>query len=481
LTDGWMLRGWSDLPRALVNWKTGEQRMLKPMGFYVAESCDGRTDFESLAFLPKHRAMLELLMAAGVAADCRKSDRLESWQRYRKASNPRLSGLHWCVTGRCNLRCRHCYMEAPSGRYGELPFETMARLVDQFERANVSVVSLTGGEPFLRRDIIEIIRLLTQKRIRLGQIFSNGLLITNRHLEDIRALGLRPPFQVSLDGVGTHDRMRGAPGSEQGVTDAIRRLRLAGFPVVVSTCVDRFSLSVLPDTYELMNKLGVQAWRVSAPQETGNWRGTTTATTLDKQADVFVPLLKRWLDDGRPFGLQLCGFFVGGRMSPPEASGPARPAGRKPETKVSRPSREFPDGPGYMPESYVCGSCREQPNLLPDGTLVPCPGYVDSILQDRMPNLLREDLSDAWTRSFLREIVEMKKKDLFDRNPECATCELFKECGVGCRVSALTMTGDLMAKDPVMCELCKKGYGKRFREMAAGKQLSFGRRGVGGR
>ena len=466
MTDGWMLRGWSDLPRALVNWKTGEQRMLKPMGFYVAESCDGQTDFESLAFLPKHGAILELLIAEGVATDCRNRDRLESWQRYRKANNPKLSGLHWCVTGRCNLKCRHCYMEAPSGRYGELPFETMAGLVDQFERANVSVVSLTGGEPFLRRDIIEIIRLLTRKRIHLGQIFSNGLLITDRHLEDIRALGLRPPFQVSLDGVGAHDRMRGAPGSEQGVIDAIRRLRMADFPVAVSTCVDRLSLSVLPDTYELMKKLDVRVWRISTPQETGNWRGTTTATTLDRQADVFAPLLKRWLEDGRPFGLQLCGFFAGGRMGTPESGGPARPAGRKPEGKVARKFRGFPDEPGYEPKNYVCGACREQPNLLPDGTLVPCPGYVDSILQARMPNLLHEDLSQVWTRSFLREIVEMKKKDLFARNPECATCELFKECGVGCRVSALTATGDLMAKDPVMCELCKKGHGKRFREIA---------------
>ncbi len=466
LTDGWMLRGWSDQPRGIVNWKTGEQRMLKPLGFYVAESCDGRTDFESLAFLPKHRATLDWLIADGVATDCRKRSRLEPWQRYRKADNPKLSGLHWSVTGRCNLNCRHCYMEAPAGRYGQLPLETMAGLIDQFERANVSVVSLTGGEPFLRRDIIEIVRLLTRKRIHLGQIFSNGLLITDRHLEDLHALGLRPPFQVSLDGVGAHDRMRGAPGSEQGVIGAIRRLRLAGFPVVVSTCVDRLSLSVLPNTYELMKKLNVQAWRISAPQETGNWRGTTTATTLERQADVFVPLLRRWLDDGRPFGLQLCGFFVGGRKVATGPSGPARPAARKPEADVARGSLGIPDGPGYEPENYVCGACREQPNLLPDGTLVPCPGYVDSILQDRMPNLLHEDLSQVWTRSFLREIVEMKKKDLFARNPECATCELFKECGVGCRASALTLTSDLLAKDPIMCELCTKGYGKRFREMA---------------
>jgi radical SAM protein with 4Fe4S-binding SPASM domain len=90
---------------------------------------------------------------------------------------------------------------------------------------------------------------------------------------------------------------------------------------------------------------------------------------------------------------------------------------------------------------------------------------VDSILQARMPNLLREDLSQVWTRSFLRQIADMKKKDLFARNPECVACELFKECGMGCRASALTETGDLMAKDPLACEVCRMDYKKQFPDL----------------
>jgi radical SAM protein with 4Fe4S-binding SPASM domain len=476
LKKDWMLRGWRDMPRTLVNWTNGDQRELKSLAFYVAESCDGQTDFDSFAFLPKHRGMLDLLVAQGIAEVCREGDSIEPWQRYRLAENPRLTGIHWCVTGRCNLKCRHCYMEAPSGRYGQLPFETMARLVEQFERANVLEVSLTGGEPFFRRDLLEIIQLLARKKIRLGQIFSNGLLITDRHLEDIRKIGFRPAFQISLDGVGTHDRMRGVTGSEQGAIDAIRRLRAAGFPVVVATAIDKHSLAGLTDTYELMKKLDIQAWRVSAPQATGNWRGTTTGTRLDEQAKAFVPLAERWIRDGEPFSMQLCGFFNSGRPRKPgtvprltaagRESGADRARGRlrAGATGLKRPA-ETPDAPNYTPESYDCGACREQPNLLSDGTLVPCPGYVDSIVQARMPNLLREDLSKVWTRSFLRQIADMKKKDLFARNPECAVCELFKECGLGCRASALTETGDLTAKDPLACEVCRMGYKRPFRDL----------------
>jgi radical SAM protein with 4Fe4S-binding SPASM domain len=80
-----------------------------------------------------------------------------------------------------------------------------------------------------------------------------------------------------------------------------------------------------------------------------------------------------------------------------------------------------------------------------------------------MPNLLREDLSKVWTSSFLRQIASMKKKDVLAKNPECSACDWFKECGAGCRASALMAAGNLTAKDPIMCELHKKGYKDRFR------------------
>jgi radical SAM protein with 4Fe4S-binding SPASM domain len=474
-----MLRGWVNLPWTLVNWANGDQRGLDRMGFYVAKSCDGRTDFNSLAFLPSHRAMLDLLIAEGIAEECPAGDSIGAWQRYRKATAPRLTGIHWCVTGRCNLKCRHCHVEAPSGRYGELPLAAMAGLIEQFERANVVQVSLSGGEPFLRKDILDIIAMLAQKKIQLNQIFTNSLLVTDRHLEHIRKVGYWPAFQISFDGVGTHDRMRGVRGTEPKVIVAIERLRAAGFPVRVGTCIDALNIGALGATYRLMKELKVQAWSVAVPQETGNWRGTTTAASLELQAKAFAPLLKAWLKDGQPFCIRLGGFYCGGDQQWLTAGPPEDPAmrtfiagrGRSPSHVIAagaKPTKAKPDTPAFTPDSYACASCREQANLLPDGTLVTCAGFVDTILQDRMPNLLHEDLSKVWNRSFLRRMADMRKKDLLKENPDCACCDRFyKDCGGGCRASALTETGSLMAKDPVACELIRKGYRQRFQEIAA--------------
>ena len=193
LKKDWLLRGWTDVPRA-VNWTNGEQRELQKKGFYVAQACDGNTDFSSLAFLPAHHALLDKLIQEGIAEACPEGDSIDPRQPYRKAENPRLSGLLWSVTGLCNLNCRHCYMEAPSGRYGELRFAEMMHLIEQFERANVHQVSLTGGEPFLRNDLLDIIAVLAQKKIWLSQIFTNGLLITEEILEEIREVWICAEF-----------------------------------------------------------------------------------------------------------------------------------------------------------------------------------------------------------------------------------------------------------------------------------------------
>jgi radical SAM protein with 4Fe4S-binding SPASM domain len=434
----WSLRGWSD-GRALVSRSSGEQRDLPDGWSHVAESCDGRTDFESPAFTPYHRTILRKLIELGLAEECRHGAPLEPWQPLRTAPNPRFRGLHWSVTGRCNLACRHCFMEAPSNRYGELPLGDMLGLVERFRRANIPRVVLTGGEPFLRRDLGEIVAALAGADIAVCSVYTNALLADDERLAIFPRHGFSPLFQVSFDGLGAHDAMRGLPGSEATTLAAMRRIRARGLRLSVSTSIDRLGRDSLTGTYELLAGLGIEAWGISAPQASGNWRGSTTGLTLEEEAALYEPLLRRWQDDGRPFFLQLGGLFKGGT-----GEGPAI---------VHRHARE----------DYDCATCREFPALLPDGTLLPCPGYTGTPIQERMPNLLRTDLSEAWTASPLRDLVDRRKEDILRANPGCAECGRFADCGMGCRALALSETGDATAPDPVHCRVWTGGLGERFR------------------
>lgn len=353
LTKDWSLRGWMDVKWTVVNWTNAKWFELPKKGFYVAEACDGQTDFYSMAFLHEHRALLDAMIKEGIAESCREGDSIELWQHYRKADNPLLKKIHWCVTGHCNLNCRHCYMQSPSIRYGELPFEDMVYLIKQFEQANVVQVSLTGGEPLLRKDLLDIMTVLAQKRIWVSEIYSNGLLITEEILDGIKRIGFAPHFQISFDGYGGHEYMRRKEGIEKCVIEAIRKVRSAGFPVIIACNIDKVNVGRLGETYDLLLGLDIQSWRIGAPLAMGNWRGTTTDLSLDEQANAYVLLLDRWLRDGMPFEIVLGQFL--------RAPGKGSPAVTK-KPKI-----------WYSPESYDCGSCRKIPISCPMARYCPVP------------------------------------------------------------------------------------------------------------
>ncbi|AET69215.1 radical SAM additional 4Fe4S-binding domain protein [Desulfosporosinus orientis DSM 765] len=473
LNSPWLLRGWQDMPWAITNWKTGLLRQLGQDIFYVAQSCDGQTNFNSPAFLPGHIKLLERLISEGIATECRQGEKLAKVQEYRQAANPLVRGIHWALTGRCNMNCRHCFMESPSGRYGHPGRETIRHFIRQFERANVLQVSLTGGEPLLREDLLEIMEELTARRIRLTEIATNGTLITPRLLEAIKSLGQAPDFKISFDGAGVHDRMRGTWGTEERVSEAIRQVVASGLTVAVSTTLDRDNIEALPRTYELIKELQVPVWLIGRPQTTGNWCGGPAALSTEEMAHACEDLLRRWLDDGQPFYILLERFFGGGpgilerkKLNQSDRSAQAgQPSG---PSEPSRLGANHPHGrPGsFTPESYECDSVREKPYLLPDGRLLPCVGFTATDLHEQMPNLLEQELAEVWHASALRDLADMKKREVLAANPECVVCGMFAACGAGCRAYALTESGSLLDRDPMACALWRGGYRERFAAIA---------------
>ena len=446
LTKNCLLRGWVDEPFVIVNCINGFTRQLNKKQFYVAKSCNGKINFNSYAFLPAHSTILEDFINEGIVEICSENDYLEPSQEYRYTNSPCVISIEWSITGHCNLNCLHCFMESPTGKYGELSFKDVTKIIEQFEHANVISIMLTGGEPFIRTDILDIITLLVKKKIHISYIFTNALLITDKHLNTIKQLGITPRFQVSFDGVGTHDYMRGTDGIEQAVINSIRQIRNAGFYVVISTSIDKKNVSHLNDTYELMKDLDIQYWRISSPEASGNWKTTTTALSLEEEDILLRPVLNQWLQDNKPFGLQLGGFY-----------------------RSSDSATEVEIQTKYTLDSFDCATCRNQSFLLPNGTLLPCAGYVDTAIEAKMPSLFQENLSSIWTKSYLQEIANLKKSDVLAMNAECVTCELFQDCGMGCRASALTATNNLMAKDPITCMFWKNGYKKQYEKIVMRK------------
>jgi cyclic pyranopterin phosphate synthase len=144
-----------------------------------------------------------------------------------------LRNLRVSVTDRCNLRCQYCMPEEEYAwlRRGDLlTFEEIQRLVEIFTELGVDKVRLTGGEPLLRRDLPDLVRLLAAvPAVRDLAMTSNGVLLAGQAAA-LREAGLHR-VTVSLDTVRS-ERFRALTRRDDhaAVLRGIEAVRVAGFP-----------------------------------------------------------------------------------------------------------------------------------------------------------------------------------------------------------------------------------------------------------
>jgi len=114
--------------------------------------------------------------------------------------NRPLNYLRLAVTDRCNLRCTYCMPE--NVRYVNkkelLSYEEMYRLIHLLSTMGISKIRITGGEPFLRKDIDYFIRQINQiEHIEQIHMTTNGVLLTP-HLAHLKSMGIQS-INLSLD------------------------------------------------------------------------------------------------------------------------------------------------------------------------------------------------------------------------------------------------------------------------------------------
>jgi sulfatase maturation enzyme AslB (radical SAM superfamily) len=150
LKEQFLLRGWELLPHAVVDTGAGRAVFTNDATFQALSFCDGVFDTAHPVLLPIHRKIFTELLKNGVIEETRGPRPVKDFQKYRRFPCRCIAQAHWSITGRCNYRCRHCYMSAPEAGFGELPHEQCLSIVQQLADAGVYRVSLTGGEPLVR-------------------------------------------------------------------------------------------------------------------------------------------------------------------------------------------------------------------------------------------------------------------------------------------------------------------------------------------
>jgi len=163
------------------------------------------------------------------------------------------------LTDRCNLACRHCLVSSgPAGERG-LDTEAVSSIIRQARDLGADTFYLTGGEPLVRPDIMDLLRIITVEHGATAVVLTNGTLLDAELAGNLAELPAGRLFlQVSLDGSCSerNDALR-TKGSFDRAVRGIRAARAAGLHVTIATVALRENVRDLPAIAELARGLGV--------------------------------------------------------------------------------------------------------------------------------------------------------------------------------------------------------------------------------
>jgi radical SAM protein with 4Fe4S-binding SPASM domain len=182
-----------------------------------------------------------------------------------KSPEPSLRYLELQITNKCNLRCRHCYID--NGGTDELSVKQIKETLKEFEQMQGLRVLITGGEPLLHSRFEEVNEILPKFSVH-KVLFTNGLLLSR---ERLRRLNIEE-IQVSIDGLEhAHDLLRGK-GTFKNAMKAIKLTIDYGFHVSIATMVHKGNLKDFDEMERLFKEIGIKEWTVDVPCITGRLR-----------------------------------------------------------------------------------------------------------------------------------------------------------------------------------------------------------------
>ena len=210
--------------------------------------------------------------------------------------------VSWNLTYRCNLACEHCYLDAGGtplvgtenfADRSELGTEECFRVIDEIAAfAPECLTILTGGEPLLRRDILEIVRRAAERELWVV-VGTNGVSITEnlaRRLAEAGARGL----SLSLDALDPdrHDRFRKVRGAWRNTVEGAEILNRTGLPFIVQTTAGSHNLGELDAIADFAHdRLAAKVWNLYFLVPTG--RGQFVSDITPAQYDEVLASLYR--------------------------------------------------------------------------------------------------------------------------------------------------------------------------------------------
>lgn len=323
------------------------------------------------------------------------------------------------VTSKCNLNCLHCHAK---GRYkkDELDTKGAKRLIENLaDVLDFRMLVFTGGEPFVRKDIFELMGHAREMGFEVV-VATNATLISKEVARKMREMGV-VGIAASIDSTdpSKHDRFRGVKGAFEMAMRGIENSKEEGLYIQINITVSKLNLNELPDLLKLADGLGAYVVLLYQFIPVGRGAGVKGLTLSPEELMNVIKTTKKIQGEIKPI------------VAP--VGLPQYWAYLSKEGLLGRLARRFITG---------CIAGKGMFYVKPNGDVWPC-----CFLPITIGNLTRESAREIWYKNEL--LNELRDRERL--KGMCADCEFKDVCG-GCRSRAYSLYGDPFAEDP-LCPL----------------------------
>lgn len=316
--------------------------------------------------------------------------------------------FNWTLSYKCNFTCSHCYSRDEAAE--ELPTEQIKQIVDVLAEQQVPFVNFGGGEPLIRKDLLDVTRYATDKGLNVS-MNSNGWLLDLATAQQIKDAGFKS-VGISIDSAAgaSHDDFRNQNGSFDRAVAALDALHAVGVKTTMSSVISRINFRDFRALLDLAREHHVAQIYLHNFKCSG--RGFKNREDLDLTPE-------EWRD-----------FYVEALQVKNETA----------DLLISFDDPVIASLPGYDENPLVKGSScgKLSLHLRPNGDITPC-GFIPLVVG----NILTDNFEDLWYNSPV--LNGMRNKEA---KGKCQGCGAYQDCLGGCTARAFATTGDLSEPDP---------------------------------
>ncbi|WP_059049369.1 radical SAM/SPASM domain-containing protein [Paenibacillus senegalimassiliensis] len=353
------------------------------------------------------------------------------------------------VTSRCNLNCDFCSASAPDikNNINFLELSDIDRIFMQLDELEVMRVSLEGGEPFLRSDFLEIMKLADKYDFEY-YVNTNATLINKEIAKQISETNVSK-ICISIDGPdeSIHDKCRGQLGAFNKTVKAIRNLHEFNIPVDGIITLTKYNAPYVLETIQFIAEMGIENVAIMLLASVGNASENFSDVYLDfdEWSAILLELTTLKKNHALPVNLNI--VSTGESKCPWELYLPLLNNGREDDIDVwIRNDAETT----FDEHEFFCTAGKDNLAIDGKGNVYGC-SLMISENELSAGNLLDKSLLEIWNYSEIFNLF--RTASINNITGACRNCDLLNKCGGGCRACAFAMNKSIYHSDT----RCPKG------------------------